>query len=104
MSDDQLQRTIQNYQPQAPLEGPNTFRPDFNLGGDDNLLGFLLNMNNRRWVPLPGAWHTTLGQFLAAIGTQQALWLNLLCCSGNGADEAWVSRYTRVTDWGQVLR
>ena len=104
VTDIQLQASIPNYNPQPPLEGPNTFAPDFDLAGDDHLLCFLLNMNNRRWAPLPSGWSTTLGRFLTDLGTSQAFWLNLLCCSGNGADRAWVNPYTEVTRWDQVLR
>lgn len=81
ITDERLARGFGNkYYPQPPLDGPGGFAPDFNLGGDDRLPCFVMNLSTRKWTRLGGAWKSRLSVMIEQLG-DQAFWLNLLCCA-----------------------
>lgn len=82
VSDRQLATGIANYQPQDVLHGPGTFSPDLDLGGDDNLFLFMININTRRYARLGAKWETRLSTLTRLLGANgRSFWLNLLCCT-----------------------
>jgi hypothetical protein len=105
VSEVQLASGLKGYQATDPLDGPKSFRPDFYLQGDDKLLCFIMNMNTGRWMPLGPDFNTTLGKFIAGLGTTP-FWLNLLCCSflpDSKQTEAFVNPQLKAGDWNTIL-
>ena len=91
VDDKSLAKAIHNYHPEPVLAGPNSFAPDIDLAGDDNLFLFLINMNTRNYIRLKDDWKIRLSSLVDILGNQgrSSFWLNLLCCtkfSGSGIE------------------
>jgi len=75
---------IENFDPPDPLVGPGSFKPDFDLSGDDKLLLFLMNLNTRAYMRLGGGWKSRLSTLvtnLGKAGEQAPFVLYLMCCT-----------------------
>jgi hypothetical protein len=105
ISDEEIGRSVERYQPQDPLQGPGGFKPDINLSGDDRLRCFFMDLSTRSWINLDSTWSSTLGNVCQSL--RAPLWLNLLCCTtltGEEIPRAAVDEKLRVKEWSQLLR
>jgi hypothetical protein len=104
VTDSQLALQLSGYNAQSSLRGPNTFSPDIDLKGDDNLFCFFMNMANGRWLQLGSTWQSRLSVVVRNLGAP--LWLNLCCCTTlRGADvpRTYVKDNLAVRSWENVL-
>lgn len=75
---------IKNFDPPEPLVGPNTFGPDLDLGGDDDLPLFLMNLQTRAYLLLKSHWECRLSQLVNILGEglkKADFLLYLVCCT-----------------------
>jgi len=108
ISDQQLAMSVSGYNAQVPLEGPNSFRPDIDLNGDNDpqYLCFLMNMTSKTWLPLGANWRASLNEVVQTFQVcHPPLWLNLLCCTfiDGTVQQAVVDRHRVAKNWNDVL-
>ena len=105
VTDVELKRSIDGYDPQEPLDGPGTFRPNIRLSGSTSPFCFVMNLSTRQWVPLDGTFKTTLKDVVRSFAGHN-YWLNLLCCTNLKLDElprATINDSKKALSWDKLL-
>lgn len=109
VTDEQLRRGIPNYEGSNRLGGPGSFRPDFELSGDNGSPCRLVSLQTRRWSRLDKTFRGRLGAFMRALSEvhrNDGVVLDLLCCSyipGAYVPEPVLDDLVAIHHWQDVL-